>query len=241
MSNPVLDRWALELQQFNIKFQHIQGKKNVVADAISQLRTLGLYQHNGNEDVPITKNKVKGMKTKPDPNFLMDKNSILRKVVKLKYTVEPTIVLPRKLTSLIILEFYNTKGHQCISCTVNMMRHYFWWVGMQRDIHQHINSCTLCIQFLSNRIYTQPMHLEIPSVPFAGCAMDCTGPLPMSSKGHRHTLMFICLLTSYLITVPLKTKMADKVFMVYIKEILPKTSCPKFTLQDNDTELKMNN
>ena len=25
MSNPVLDRWAVELQQFNIKFQHIQG------------------------------------------------------------------------------------------------------------------------------------------------------------------------------------------------------------------------
>ena len=54
MSSPVLDRWALELQQFNIRFQYIQSKKNVVADAISQLRTLGLYQDNGNEDVPST-------------------------------------------------------------------------------------------------------------------------------------------------------------------------------------------
>ena len=41
---------ALELQQFNTKFQHIQGKKNVVADAVSWLRTLGLYQDNDNED-----------------------------------------------------------------------------------------------------------------------------------------------------------------------------------------------
>ena len=48
MSSSVLDRWALELQQFNIRFQHIQGKKNVVADAVSQLRTPGLYQDNGN-------------------------------------------------------------------------------------------------------------------------------------------------------------------------------------------------
>ena len=39
MSSPVLDRWALELQQFDTKFQHIQGKQNVVADAISRLRT----------------------------------------------------------------------------------------------------------------------------------------------------------------------------------------------------------
>ena len=58
MSSPSLDRWALELQQFNIKFQHIQGKKNVVADALSQLRTLGLYQDKGNDDIPITTDDV---------------------------------------------------------------------------------------------------------------------------------------------------------------------------------------
>ena len=44
MPSPMLDRWALELQQFNIKCQYIQGKRNIVADAISQLRTIDLYQ-----------------------------------------------------------------------------------------------------------------------------------------------------------------------------------------------------
>ena len=64
-------------------------------------------------------------------------------------------------------------------------------------------------------MYTEPLHLEIPQVPFAGCAMDCTGPLPTTSKGHGHALTFICLLTSYLITVPLKTKTADEGSMAY--------------------------
>ena len=58
MSSPVLDHWALELQQFGIKFQHISDKKNVVADAISRLRTLGLYQENGNDDLATTDNDV---------------------------------------------------------------------------------------------------------------------------------------------------------------------------------------
>ena len=53
MSIPVLDRWALELQQFNIKFKHIKGKKNVVIDAVSRCRTPGLYQDNNNDAVPI--------------------------------------------------------------------------------------------------------------------------------------------------------------------------------------------
>ena len=58
MSSPLIDRWTFELQQSNIKFQHIQGRKNVVADAISWLRTLGLYQDNGNEDIPLTTEDV---------------------------------------------------------------------------------------------------------------------------------------------------------------------------------------
>ena len=73
---------------------------------------------------------------------------------------------------------------------------------------------------------------------FAGCAMDSIGQLPTTSKGNRFALTFICLLTSYLITVPLKTKTANEVSMAYIKDILSKTSCSKFILQDNGTEFK---
>ena len=122
-----------------------------------------------------------------------------------------------------------------------MMRSYFWWLGMRRDVHQHINAFKLCLQFLPSEVYTQPMHLEIPQVPFAGCAMNSIGQLPTTYKENRFTLTFICLLTSYLITVPLKTKTADEVSMAYIKEILCKTSCSKLILQKMELYLKMNN
>ena len=80
--------------------------------------------------------------------------------------------------------------------------------------------------------------LRNPTVPFAGCAVDYIGPLSTLSKGHRNALMCICLSTSYLIAMPLKKEMADKVSMAYIKEILPKTSCPKFISQDSGTDFK---
>ena len=57
------------------------------------------------------KNKVKDMKKTLEPNILVDSNSFLRKVVKLKYKIEPAIVFPRKLTFIIIAEFSNAKGH----------------------------------------------------------------------------------------------------------------------------------
>ena len=113
--------------------------------------------------------KVKTMRTEQDDSFTLDEKSILQKMLRLRYTIEPTIVVPRKLRSLIIVMFHNGKCHQGISCTVNMIRHYSWWVSMCRDIHQHISNCQLCIQFLPNQLYTQPMHIEIPKVSFAGC------------------------------------------------------------------------
>ena len=58
ISSLVLDDWALELQWFDIQFEHILGKKNVVADVISRLRTLALYQNNDNTDLAKTDDNV---------------------------------------------------------------------------------------------------------------------------------------------------------------------------------------
>ena len=44
MKSQTMDRWALQLQQYNVKYEHIAGKKNVVADAISCLEAANLYE-----------------------------------------------------------------------------------------------------------------------------------------------------------------------------------------------------
>ena len=119
---------------------------------------------------------------------------------------------------------------------VNMVHRYFWWPGMRQSIYQHIRTCKLCVQFLPNKVNTRPMHLKIPQVPFAGCAVNTIGLLLTMSKGNKYVLTFMCLLTSYLIAVPLKSITAEEVTMGYIKHILPTTSCSTFILQDNSTE-----
>ena len=256
---------------------------NVVADAISQIRTLGLYKDNGNDDLATMDNdmvenvievhaiewvpnsagynmeklnldvlrkeqwqdtfcirKVKTLKTKQDNSFMLDENNILWKMVRLRYTIVPTIVVPRRLTSLIIVEFHSGKGHQGISHTVNVIRHYYWWVVMCRDTHQHISNCQLCIQFLPYQLYTQPMHIEIPKVPFAGCAMDCIGLLPATSKGNRHVLTFICFLTSYLIMVPLKIKWQMRSQWHILKKFFQRPHVLSLSYKAMVWDLKMN-
>ena len=45
-----LDRWSLELQEFDISLEFIQGKLNTVADVISHLKNGGLYVEHSKED-----------------------------------------------------------------------------------------------------------------------------------------------------------------------------------------------
>ena len=123
----------------------------------------------------------------------------------------------------IIYEYNELRGHQGITRTVNMICRYFYWPGMRSSIYQHIRTCKPCAQMLANKVNTKPMHLKIPQLLFAGCAVDTIGLLPT---------------TSHLIAVPLKSKTAKEVTMIYIKHILPITSCSTFILQDNSTEFK---
>ena len=44
MKSKTMDRWAPKLQQYNVKFKHVAGKENVVADAISCLKVANLYE-----------------------------------------------------------------------------------------------------------------------------------------------------------------------------------------------------
>ena len=48
-----LDRWSLELQEFDISLEFIQGKLNTVADVISRLRNKGLYHEHSNREQEV--------------------------------------------------------------------------------------------------------------------------------------------------------------------------------------------
>ena len=62
MKNPTLNRWALELNEYNIVFKHIAGKINVVADAISRLKQKNLYIEPMDKKKPTAKGIEDGIK-----------------------------------------------------------------------------------------------------------------------------------------------------------------------------------
>ena len=48
-----LDRWSLELQEFDISLEFIQGKLNTITNVISHLKNGGLYVEHSKEDQKV--------------------------------------------------------------------------------------------------------------------------------------------------------------------------------------------
>ena len=48
-----LDRWSLELQEFDISLEFIQSRLNTVADIISHLKNGGFYEEHSKEDQKV--------------------------------------------------------------------------------------------------------------------------------------------------------------------------------------------
>ena len=70
-------------------------------------------------------------------------------------------------------------------------------------------------------------------------SMDLIGEFhPPFQQGHRYALTVICMHTSYIFCIPLKTKTAEEVLQAYIRNVYSKFSGSEKILSDNGTEFK---
>ena len=70
-------------------------------------------------------------------------------------------------------------------------------------------------------------------------SMDLIGDFhPPSQQGHRYALTVICMHTSYIFCIPLKTKTAEEVIQAYIRNVYSKFGWSENILSNNGTEFK---
>ena len=70
-------------------------------------------------------------------------------------------------------------------------------------------------------------------------SMDLIGKFyPPSQQGHRYALTVICMHTSFVFCIPLKSKTAQEVVQAYLHHIYSKFGGSEKNLSDNGTEFK---
>ena len=54
------------------------------------------------------------------------------------------LVIPKSWKYTVLVEAHDKLGHQGNSCTYSLIKHQYYWKGMNKDIRKYIANCVLC-------------------------------------------------------------------------------------------------
>ena len=82
------------------------------------------------------------------------------------------LVIPKSWKYTVLVEAHDKLGHQGNSHTYCLMKHQYYWKGMNKDIQKYIANCVLCRREKA-KVQQYPLQMtEIPDRPFDKIAID---------------------------------------------------------------------
>ena len=138
----------------------------------------------------------------------------------------------------VLVEVHDKFGYQRATWTYCLIKHQWYWKGMNKDIRKYITQCALCCREKA-KVQAYPLQMkEIPEHPFDKITIDLVTEYETSSSGNKHILTIIHHLTGWSEAFPIPDKSADTIVYTFINQYLPIHMCLRYILSDNDTELK---
>ena len=129
---------------------------------------------------------------------------------------------------MVLVEVHEKLGHQGVNRTYHLIKHQYYWKGMNKDICKYINNCALCKREKARtKVYTQQM-TDILSKSFDKIAIDLISDLNVFTSGNQHILT----ITDHLIGWPkallIPDRKVDAIVCIFINNYLPIHMCPHF-------------
>jgi hypothetical protein len=113
-------------------------------------------------------------------------------------------------------------GHQGIQRTIERIKLYLSWPGLEQDVTQYIKECKICqINKETHRNIRLPLTVtDTKTTPWEKVYLDIVGPLPLTENGMKYILTCQDNLSKYFIAVPLENQTAEEVTNAFVKNIV---------------------
>ena len=149
---------------------------------------------------------------------------------------EPEISEERKQKIISEMHDCPVGGHQGVSRTLERIKLYLEWEGMEQDIRNYIKKCVTCQQMKLGKIRTEPLQVtDTQEFPWNKLALDIVGPLEVTSEKNKYILSCQDNLSKYLIAVPLESQTAEEIAEKLVKFIILVYGIPSIILTDQGT------
>ena len=241
-------RWIEKLSPFLIRLEHMSGKDNQIADALS--RTPEFYQANAivvspedklslkeaiamdGEYQERAKSVVKDCKSKTSPwtGFSVKDGIIFRP--------EGTIEVPNvpKFRTVLLMENHDRpmSGHFGRDRTLDLLKRKWYWRGMAKDVEEYVQSCDKCQKVKSGRSILPALQPIVPSRPWAIVTLDFVGSFhPAVNTGHTECLVMVDKFTKMVHLAGCKKEVnAKETANLVIKHVVALHGIPEEILSD---------
>ena len=150
------------------------------------------------------------------------------------------VIIPKSWKYTVVMEANDKLGHQGNTHTYCLIKHQYYWKGINKDIRKYIANCILCHREKA-KVHKYPLQMtDIPDRPFDKIAIDLVTECETSASGNKHILTIIDHLTGWPEAFPIPDKSADTIVSTFINKYLPVHMCLRYILSDNGTEFKNN-
>ena len=259
-----LGRWSLALQDLSFQVQHVRGRDNYFADALSRhprehsgetlrlpvsgpvLRSLRQSARDWENRVitaqqadPYCTQKSADSGTSASSPFVV-LDGILYKFSPIDWA-DPDpykLVVPTELVKEVLNKVHDSPehGHLGIARTLAKMRMVYFWPSMTDDVRLWVSSCQVC-QSVKPYLGKKlgKMHTHTSLVPWQTLTLDLVGPLPRSTKGTSYVLVVVDLATKWTELFPLRQATSATIIKC-LRSLFSRLGAPGKILSDNGTQ-----
>ena len=188
----------------------------------------------------ISKCLSNGRAPKHEVDLLLHMKGLLYKHVTDSNQKLLGLVMSKSWNYTVLVEAHDILGHWGATGTYSLVRHQYYWKGMNKDIRKYAANCKLC-QKEKAKVQSYPLQMtEIPEQPFDKIAINLVTECETSTSGNKHILTIIDHLTGWPEAFPIPDKSADTIVSTFMNQYLPVHMWLRYMLSDNGTELKIN-
>lgn len=267
-----LARWSLKLQRYDFQIEYRKGAQNVVPDALSRAfvdELCGSQSQSTNtvdalfESCPINLDLKSPAFDSPEyikiiSDIKHGKNSSNLHVINERIyiglheninTVQPDypklkLVVPEPLRLNLVRSSHcpPTSAHLGISKTTELLRRYFFWPTLCKDVHKFISACKECKAIKSINYTNRPPLSSLPTTfrPFQRIYLDFLGPYPRTVSGNTCILIAVDHYSKFVLTRALRQATAQEVVKFLEKCIFLVFGVPEVIVTDNGKQFASN-
>jgi transposase InsO family protein len=220
LSHGRLTRWCLVLQEYNIEWEFIPGKCNIVADTLSRVSPEGYDDDCKRDQVyKVLVNLKEGDELKEIVEEIRQQQLIDEKliIIKDKLAIEDEcvsewysmsegllfrrleglgrkwkLIVPDSVSTKIILDYHERYGHMGRNKVTKALLEHLYIKGINKKVAKAIENCDICQKVKINNIKRDG---EIQSIlakkPLERVFVDICGPFPSTDGRMRHKFIFI--------------------------------------------------